>query len=309
LTNAFNSKENTITPNTGINFNNKKFNFNFNFGTSVINFSNDATYLSLNTSLDKNYVAPYINAYGNFRFTKTKNIWINYNYGYDLPSARQILPVEDLANPLNTYIGNPNLNLTKTQNFYFSYRDFDYATRSGYGTYFGGNFYDNQVISSVSYDANRKRTTTYDNVSGTYNSWIGVYWNKSFKKEANKYRFELRLNNNFGLSKGFTDGQLYQAQSYSFMPRVSFTYDYGELLTINPSYSYSYNRTGYTNYVVDYASNFTHKFNVQVTSYWPKNWTFGNDFGYNYNSNIADGFKKDFYLWNTSLSYSFFKRN
>lgn len=305
LTNAFNSKEGTFTPNTGINFNKKKFNFNFNFGTSFINFNNNGEYLGLNSSLDKNYVAPYVNAYGNYRFSKTKNIWVNYNYGYDLPSARQILPIEDLANPLNTYIGNPNLSLSTNHNFYFSYRDFDYATRSGYGTYLGGNFHNNQVVSSVSYDINRKRTTTYDNVSGTYSSWIGVYWNKSFKKEANKYRFELRLNNNFGLSKGFTDGQLYQAQSYSFMPRVSFTYDYGELLTINPSYNYSYNRTSYTNYVVDAASNFTHKFNLQVTSYWPKNWTFGNDFGYTYNSNIADGFKKHFYLWNTSLSYSF----
>ena len=35
---------------------------------------------------------------------------------------------------------------------------------------------------------------------------------------------------------------------------------------------------------------------------------FGNDFEYNRNSNIAPGFKKDFYLWNTSLGYSFFKK-
>jgi hypothetical protein len=48
--------------------------------------------------------------------------------------------------------------------------------------------------------------------------------------------------------------------------------------------------------------------NLQVTSFWPKNWTFGNDFGYTYNSNIASGFKKDFYLWNTSLSYSFYQK-
>ena len=47
---------------------------------------------------------------------------------------------------------------------------------------------------------------------------------------------------------------------------------------------------------------------MQTTSYWPKNWIFGNDFGYNYNSNIADGFKKDFYLWNTSLSYGFYNK-
>lgn len=308
LTNAFNSKESTFTPNTGISFDKKAFGLHFNFGTNIINFRNDADYLSVNTSLNKNFIAPYVNAYGNIKFSKTKNLWINYNYNYDLPSAKQILPVEDLANPLNTYIGNPNLDLTKSHGLYFSYRDFDYATRSGYGFYTGGNFYENQVVTSVSYDVNRKRTTTYENVSGTYNSWLGLYWNKSIKKEGHKYRFELRANNNFGLSKGFTDGQLYDARSYSFSPRVNFTYEYGELLIINPSYNYTYNRTSYTNYVVDAASNFTHKLNLQVTNYWPKNWTFGNDFGYNYNSNIADGFKKDFYLWNTSLSYSFFEK-
>ncbi|MEC4004715.1 outer membrane beta-barrel protein [Flavobacterium sp. SUN052] len=308
LTNEFNSVERTFAPNTGLVFTRNKFNIDLNMGTTIINFNNDATYLNVNSGLNKNYVIPSLRAYGGYRFSKSKNIWFNYNYNYDLPSAKQLLPMEDLANPLNTYVGNPNLDLNKYHNFYFSYRNFDYATRSGYGTYMGGNFYNNQVVSSVSYDANRKRTTTYDNVAGTYTSWFGVYWNKSFKKDANKYRFELRANNNFGLSKGFTDNQLYSAKTYSFSPRASFSYDYGELLTINPSYNYSYNTTSYTNYVVDKASNFTHKFNLQVTSYWPKNWTFGNDFGYNYNSNIADGFKKDFYLWNTSLSYSFFEK-
>ena len=39
----------------------------------------------------------------------------------------------------------------------------------------------------------------------------------------------------------------------------------------------------------------------------PKKFVLGSDFGYTYNSNIADGYKKDFYLWNVSLGYNFFK--
>ncbi len=308
LTNAFNSTEKTFTPNTGLIFNRKKINFTVNLGTNVINFNNDANYLNVNSTLNKEFILPYVNAYGSYRFTKTKNLWVNYNYNYSLPSARQMLPIEDLANPLNTYIGNPNLDLNKNHNVYLSYRDYDYATKSGYGTYLGGNLYDNQIVSSVTYDENRKRTTTYANVSGTYNSWFTVYWNKTIKKDANKYRFELRMNNNFGLSKGYTDGEMYQAKTYSFSPRVNLTYDYGELLTINPSYNYSYNATNFTNYVIGSASNYSHKFNLQITNYYPKNWTFGNDFGYTYNSNIADGFKKDFFLWNTSLSYGFLEK-
>lgn len=308
LTNAYNSLERTFTPNTSININKKTFSLNFTMGTNIISYNNDADYLNLNTVMNKTYLSPNIHAYGNYKFTKTKNIWVNYNYEYDLPNAKQLIPIEDLSNPLNTFIGNSNLELNKYHNFYFSYRDFDYATRSGYGTYMGGNFYDNQIVSSSSYDANRKQTTTYDNVAGTYTSWTGIYWNKSIKKEAHKFRIETRLGNSFGLSKGFTDGELYNAKSYTFTPRVNFSYDYGELLTINPSYNYTYTRTSYTNYVIGTASSFTHKFNLQLTNYWPKKWVFGNDFGYTYNSNIADGFKKDYFLWNTSLSYSFFEK-
>ncbi len=308
LSNSFNSYENTITPNTGLAYNKSKFNFNLNVGTTIINYNTDSNYLNVNTNLTNEYILPYVNLYGGYRFSKSKNLWVNYNYEYSLPSARQLLPVEDLANPLNTIIGNSNLDINKQHGVYLSYRDFDYATRSGYGLYTGGNFYDSQIVSSVTFDDNRKRTTTYTNVSGTYNSWLGMYWNKSIKKEGYKFRYELRVNNNFGLSKGFTDGQLYSAKSYSFSPRASVTYEYGELLTVSPSYNYSFNNTNFTNYVIESANNFNHRFNVQVTSFWPKNWTFGNDFGYNYNSNIAEGFKKDFFLWNTSLSYSFFQK-
>ncbi len=308
LTNSFSSIERTYSPNTGITFNKNKIDFNIDLGTSIINFNANSDYLSNRTDLSKEFVLPYIQFYGSYKFTKTRNLWINYNYNYNLPSARQFLPIEDLANPLNTYIGNPNLDMSKSHNIYFSYRDFDYATRSGYGTYMGGNFYENQIVTAISYDENRKQTTTYENATGTYTSWAGVYWNKTFKKEAHKFRVETRLNNNFGLSKGYTDGLLFNAKSYSFSPRVNFTYDYGELVTINPSYNYTYTKTSYTNYVIGSASTYTHKFNLQITNYWPKKWVFGNDFGYTYNSNIADGFKKDFFLWNTSLSYSFFEK-
>ncbi|WP_395044248.1 outer membrane beta-barrel protein [Flavobacterium sp.] len=308
LSMATTSRTKSLTPKAGIEWNKKNFNFNINMGTYIVNFDNNADYLNTLTTFNKDYILPDINSSFNYRFTKTKNVWLSYNYNVDLPSATQVLPVEDLSNPLNTIIGNPNIDVNKYHNLYLSFRDYDYATRSGYGIYTGGNFYDSQIVSSTIFDADRKRTTTYQNVSGTSNYWFGIYWNKSIKKEKNNYKFGINLNNSLNASKGFTDGELFTANSYNFSPRVNFTYENGELFTINPTYNYNFNKTRYSNYVVNSASNFSHKFNIQITNYWPKNWVFGNDFGYTYNSNIADGFKKDFYLWNTSLSYSFFNK-
>ena len=194
---------------------------------------------------------------------------------------------------MNTFVGNPDIDLIKNHSIYLNFNNFDYATRTGYTIYGGGDFYDSQVVSSTIFDANGKRTTTYENVAGTIESWCGGHWNKTYKREAHTYKVNFGLQNNYTKSKGFTNGELFEADAFQFTPRVGFTYEYGELLTISPSYNVSFSNTKYTNYIIEATSNVLHRFNLQTTTYWPKNWVFGNDFGYTYNSNIADGFKKD----------------
>lgn len=308
LTNYLVSTRTTIWAKTGFNIDKKKYSLSVYMGQAITRFDNHSLYLGNVVDLNKKYILPVADIYGGYNFTKTKGIWVNYNYLVYYPEGYQILPVENLANPLNTYIGNAALNPNKYHQGYFSFRDFDYATRSGYSIYMGGSAYDNQIVSSTTYDENRKRTTTFENISGTYETWFGFNWNKTIKKGVHNFKFGFGANAGYDLSKGFTDGQLYKANVFDITPRINFTYDYGELFTINPTYRYTINETKYSNYVASSASSFVHKFNVQTTNYWPKNWVFGNDFGYTYNSNIADGFKKDFYLWNTSLAYSFYNK-
>ena len=302
------SKTETITPKAGFSITKKKYTFDFDAGTAVTQFANNAYYLGAKTVLNRSYALPEVSVSLNYRFTKTKSIWTSYNYTTNFPTANQILPLENLANPLNTYVGNPDLNPEVKHNFYFSFRDFKTATKSGYNLYFGGDYYESQIASSSIFDSNRKRTTTYKNIAGSYSSWFGSSWHKTIKNEAHTYKFGLGISGNFALSKGFSNTILFESSSLRLTPRANFTYEYGELFTINPSYNFSYNATKYKNYIVSSAKNTLHKFNLQITNYWPKNWVFGNDFGYTYNSNIADGFKKDFYLWNSSLSYSFLEK-
>jgi hypothetical protein len=305
LTSYFTSSENTFRPKLGFSVEKEKLNVNVNAGSSITQFDNYSLYLGKITNLNKNYVLPYGNAQISYRYSDSKSIWTNYNYEVIFPLASQILPVKNLANPLNTIEGNPNLIPSRSHSGYLSFRDYNFANRSGYSIYFGGNWYDSQIVSSTVYDSNRKRSTSYENISGTYSTWFGWNWNKSVKKEVHNFRFDFDFNANNGLAKGLTDQEIFEANYFNVTPSANFTYEYGELLTINPSYGLTYNETKYTNYLLSSTSNLSHRFNIQTTNYWPKNWFFGNDFGYTYNSNIADGFKKEFYLWNTSLAYIF----
>ena len=306
LSNYLSSKKNTLKPYTGLEVNKSKMWAYFRGGPRIVNFNNDGFYMGNAYALNKSYMLPNLEGGMNYSFTKSKSLWVGYNYDVEFPQASQVLAIEDISNPLNTSIGNPDLSPEKYHNVNVSFRDYDYATRSGYSFYVGGNYYESAIRGYVVVDESAKSTTTYRNVSGTYNSWFSVNWSKSIKKEAHTYRMSIGFNGNYQLSKGFLNEQLFDAKSLRITPRVNFTYEYGELLTINPSYSFTYNDTKYSNYPVSGASNFVHKLNLQTTSYWPKHIVFGNDFGYNYNSQLGAGFKKDFYLWNSSIGYNFY---
>ncbi|NUY81811.1 TonB-dependent receptor [Flavobacterium sp. MAH-1] len=305
ITNYLRSATRKIAPQAGFSINKKKLNLQANFGTAVYLFEANSDYLGDKVSISQEKIYPTGNLWGGFNFTKSMNLWVNYSFNVDFPSAAQVLPVTDVSDPLNTRTGNPALSPNKSHYTYISFRDYDYATKSGWSIYGGGNFFESQVVGSTTYDSSRKSTTEYVNVSGNSSLWFGGNWSRTIKHEAHSYRFGFGLNGGYNRNQGFLEGELYDAKSTRLSPRVMFNYDYGELLSVAPRYELTYNETNYTNFSTDKQTNVTHKFTLQTTSYWPKHVVFGNDFSYTYNSNIADGFKKDFYLWNASLGYNF----
>ena len=305
LTNYTTSKQNSITPKVGISWQKRKFTLNVNSRTSIVEFDNHSFYLNQATDLNKRYMLPYGTAQFRYKFNRSKNLTFKYDYSNALPSAIQLMPVADLNNPLNSVIGNPNLNPIEKNTAGIDFKNFDFRTRSGYSLFLKGDYYNNDIVSTSIYDDSGKRNTTYVNISGTYSASVGGNWNQQIKKDAHTIRYGLRLSGNYNFDKGFTNAVMYNAKSVVITPSVYASYDYGEVLSISPSYSLSYNETRYENYSRDATSNVIHRINMQTTSYWPANLIFGNDFGYTYNSNISDDFKKDFFLWNTSLSYGF----
>ena len=308
LTNYTTSRQNAVSPKVGITLQKSKYTLNLNAKTSIVDYDNHSLYLGQATDLNRKYALPFGTAQFRYKFSRSKNMTFKYDYSNALPASNLLLPVENLSNPLNTIIGNPNLDPIEKSTVNFSFRNFDFRTRSGYSLNAKGDYYSNDIYATSFYDESGKRTTSYVNISGTYTLSLGGNWSQSVKSDAHVLRYGLGINGSYSFDKGFTNAVLYTAKASGITPRLYLAYEYGELLTIAPSYSLSYNETKYENYTRDATSNVVHRINLQTTSYWPDRLIFGNDFGYTYNSNISDNFKKDFYLWNTSLSYGFFDK-
>jgi hypothetical protein len=306
LTNYTTSTKKSIAAKAGLSFEKNKFSFNLNSSTAIVDFDNYSLYLNNNTDLNQKYILPYGSTQIRYTIDKGKGLTMRYEYSKSLPSSREVLPVANLSNPLNSVIGNPNLDPNAKSSVNLFFRNYDVRTRSGYGLFARGDFFESEIVSITNFDTSGKRNTTYKNVNGTYTASVGGNWGQTIKSDAHVIRYGIALSSTYSLDKGFTNSILYDSKSLGISPRINFNYDYGELLSVAPSYGFSYNESIYSNSSLSTSSNVVHRINLQTTSYWPANWIWGNDFGYTYNSNLS--FDKDYYLWNTSLSYAFLKK-
>lgn len=294
-----------IKAGVGYENNYEKGNFRVNLGSKWTQYELKSLYnqeLFLNK---KNEVLPDISLSNSFKFGKSTRLYISYRYSGSIPSMNELLPYQDLSSTLSVRQGNPNLKPKLSNGVNLNFSNYDYLTRSGYYIYAGGSIDSRGVMNVISYDEGFKSFQTYENTSGTGYLYAGASFNKSYKLGVNTLSYELGLYFNANKFKGKTNDILYSALSQSYYPSVKLTWDYNKVFIISPSYSYDYNVVKYTDFSLDKTNNYTHKLNLQVTSYLPENFILGADVGYNYNSMLSSGFRKDFTLLNASIGYKF----
>ena len=247
--------------------------------------------------------------YVNYKLSKKSSIYVDYNLENRPPSLSQIQPFTDVSDPLNTVTGNPNLEPTNSHRLYAGYNSYDWKERSGFYSYTGITLTANNIIPKTTIDPiTLKRTTTYANVNGNYNGYLGGSFSKKIKIDSlRSLSLRAGLNGNFSKNVNFNNDIKYASKNTSISPSIGLEYTWKKLFEIKPRY-----RVTFTNNRFDLASientAFTiHRLTLGTSTFFPKNFEWRNDINYNYNSNISDGFQKSAWFWNSSLSYSVLK--
>ena len=308
LSNAFEVKSLKHIPNLGLSYEGKKLRAGFDAG--LLNTTLETENLISGTGFDRSFNNLYLRSNIRYEIKRGTSANISYRNNTEIPSIRQLQPVADVTNPLNIVVGNPDLKPTFTHNISLNFHDFDFATRSGIGSYASLSITEDEVVQRTTTDEDLVRTTTYDNLDGGLSGYMGIYYNKRYKKENSEFSYRISGNANYREQPGFSNGEQYNAKNIGFGPAVGLGYNYKELIDINPRYSLNYVFSDFgigNNREEEYIN---HSFGVEATTYWPKNIVFGNDFSYNYFGNVAAaGFDPTAMVWNMSLGYQFLKDN
>ncbi|MBC3847347.1 TonB-dependent receptor [Winogradskyella echinorum] len=245
----------------------------------------------------------------NYRFSPKSSFYAGYSLRNNPPALRQLQAFTDVSNPLSTIIGNPNLGPSNRHNLYMGFDSFDWQKRTG----FYGNAYvsvtNDQVISKTVVDPETlRRTTTYENVDGNYNYGVSGNYDKQVKLDTlRSLKFRMRARYNFSERINFNNDVKYASQVRSISPRFGVDFIWDKVMEFKPYYEINFTNNAYDIEAFEDREFTRHNAGLRTATFLPKNLEWRNDISFNYNPNVADGFQKSAWFWNSTLAYSVLK--
>ena len=303
LSNSFEVKSRKHIPNAGLNYEGEAWRLGFNVG--LLNTSLENENFIAETSFDKDYNNLYLNTNLRYEIKEGASVYLYYNNDTQVPSIRELQPVEDISNPLDVVVGNPNLKPAFSHNLRVGYHNFDWATRSGMSAYASLTMAEDRVVPYTITNEDYFSRTTFTNVDGAFSSYGGASYSKRVQLDSTEINFRLGGNVQYSNDVGFSNEVKYNASRLGFGPSVSLGYNYREMVEINPRYELDYVHRNYDISEDREEEYVNHTLRLEATTYWPKNIVFGNDIAYMSYGSVAPGFDPICMLWNMSLGYKF----
>jgi outer membrane receptor protein involved in Fe transport len=179
---VFNNTQNT----PGINFRLNKKKYSFSFGSSVSFNHFEQKNLTLNTITNYNFVNFIPRASYNYKIKPNENLRVNYSGSTQAPSPEQLQPTRVNTDPLNIYVGNPDLKQSFRNNFNVGYNFYNVLKEKNLYTNLSFNVTDNAFVQSSTISDNGKRTYKTVNADGVYS--LNFYSDYGFKIKNTKWR-------------------------------------------------------------------------------------------------------------------------
>jgi hypothetical protein len=196
LSNQFNS--NYTYHRFGSNFRVNKKKYNFATGLSFQNTNLTGDLILLNAKIDRTFTNILPNFRFNYDFSNSKRLDFNYETSVQVPTIQQLQPVIDNSDPLNIYVGNPNLRPEYVHRANFNFSTFDAISFTSFFASVNTVYSTNRITLAQNINQQFVRTTTPVNVRDN----LFITSNLSFGFPIKKLSSRINLSNNNTFSEG-----------------------------------------------------------------------------------------------------------
>ncbi|WP_047544942.1 outer membrane beta-barrel protein [Psychroserpens sp. Hel_I_66] len=260
-------------------------------------------------NIKRDFQALELRSYFNYRFSEKASMYTGYSLNNRPPSLTQLQPFQNVTNPLNTITGNPNLEPTNSHRIYMGYNAFDFQKKTGIYSYLSLNLNNNDVVSRTIVDPETlKRTTTYANVNGNYNIYGNINYSKTVKTDSiRSIKFDIGMSTSLNRDVNFNNEVKYNSRVTSLTPSLGLRFTWNKVMELRPRYRLTFTKNTYDIPTFEDVNFARHDLDLNFTTYIPKNFEWINNIDFAYNPNVAPGFQKSAWFWNSTLAYSFLK--
>ncbi|MDR2680172.1 MAG: outer membrane beta-barrel protein [Tannerella sp.] len=243
----------------------------------------------------------------NYLPKREQNLRIDYEGRTSHPTMMQLQPVEDVSDPLNTTVGNPDLKPIYTNNLLIRFQNFVPEKQAAFIIFANAGYTVNDVVNYTTNDPNTgKRRTTYKNINGNYNANARIILNsplRNKKLSVNNMAFLMYSNTNSYINTEKNTNRGIQLQDRF---AINYRSDYADF---GLNGNIAYRRTGNSLEGQTDLNTYNYGAGANTVLYLPYEFKIESDIAYSTNAGYSDGYEQNEWLWNASLSKSFLKGN
>ncbi len=242
----------------------------------------------------------------NYDLSSSKRLRVQYSTSVREPSLTQLQPVVDNSNPLNIYIGNPDLRPEYSHRLQLRYMSFSQFSMTNLFATVNATFTDNAIVNARQIDEQFRQVTTPVNIDNDFrlSSFTG------FGTPLKFVRSRLNLHANFSYNRGrvFVNDLEERTNRYTSSLNLSMDNQKKEVLDITFGGSYSHSLTNYSisdNLDQDF---FNQRYYGDVTVTIADSWTVGTRLDYSIYSGGTFTDRRSVPIWQASMSKYLFKK-
>ncbi len=298
-------KDNTIsnTANLSYRLQNAKFNLSFGSGLQFTDRTSNNTTKGIVVAQNFVNITPSLNF--TYNFTKTKNLRLFYNGRTGQPSTTQLQPIVTTSDKVNFQVGNPNLSQQFTNSLRVLYSSFDPFTQKVIFATINATAVSNDIQTSIIQQLNGGQTTTFVNLSGTYN--LSGYFNYGFPLKKPKSNLNFQTNLNYAQNQNLLNLKSNYTYNTTIGQTVRWTTNLKKNFDVNLSVNATYNIARNSLQSSQNLNTYRYGGSAEFTYYTTNGWIFASEFEYTYNGNLSAGYNASVPLMSPSIAKQFLK--
>ena len=239
-----------------------------------------------------------------YKISQHNRFVMNYTTSSSQPSINQLQPVRDNTNPNRLVIGNPNLQPNYMHSFSGSFNTYKPLSGVYFWSSFNHSITNNAFVNSITYDSFGRSTSQTVNADGNVSSSLSLSGGfPVFKKFL-----EVAPNVNIARSKmvSYVDNQENITENTNLGGGLELKIERDSVeFAVGGNYAYTRpSSTISSQSIMPYSSQ---SYNSRFLWKLPKGFFIETDASYTINSQRAEGYDLNFFIWNASVSKSFLK--